>query len=150
MAGYICEPTGLLETSTNKLTYGRKLYQRMSTIYNIGCNVKSSINPQPICMWMFSSDMYESSLYSKTCPRRNVNKAETCSMWTNSVVPARRIGITVLFILYNVESAQRGNGKQYLKNFFKNYLYTAESVLKICLHLSYFGTCVDFIVLFEN
>jgi hypothetical protein len=57
--------------------------------------------------------------YSKTCPRRNVNKAETCSMWTISIVPARIIGITVLFIFYNVESAQRGNGKQYLKNLLK-------------------------------
>jgi hypothetical protein len=55
-------------------------------------------------------------LYSETCPRRNLNKAETCSMWTNSIVPARRIGITMLFILYNVESAHHGNGKQYLKN----------------------------------
>jgi hypothetical protein len=56
-------------------------------------------------------------IYSKTCPRRNLNKAETCSMWKNSVVPARRIGITVLFFfLYNAESAHRGNGKQYLKN----------------------------------
>jgi hypothetical protein len=57
--------------------------------------------------------------YSETCPRRNLNKAETCSMWTNSIVPARRIGITVLFILYNTESAHRANGKQYLKNLLK-------------------------------
>jgi hypothetical protein len=36
--------------------------------------------------------------YSETCIRRNLNKAEICSMWTNSIVPARRI-----FILYNAE-----------------------------------------------
>jgi hypothetical protein len=56
------------------------------------------------------------SIYSETCIRRNLNKAEICSVWTNSMVPARSIGITVLFILYNAESAHRENGKQYLKN----------------------------------
>jgi hypothetical protein len=57
--------------------------------------------------------------YSKTCPKPDVNKAETCSVWTNSTVPARRIGITVLFVLYNAEFAQHGNGKQYFKNLLK-------------------------------
>jgi hypothetical protein len=71
-------------------------------------------------------------------------------MWTNSVVPARRIGITVLFILYNAESVQRENGKQYLKNLLKNYLYKVESVLKIHLYLWEFGTYVAFTVSFEN
>jgi hypothetical protein len=51
--------------------------------------------------------------------KANMNKAETCSMWTNSILPDRRTHITVLYILYNVESAQRGNGKQYLKNLLK-------------------------------
>jgi hypothetical protein len=32
-------------------------------------------------------------IYSETCIRRNLNKAEICSMWTNSIVPARRISI---------------------------------------------------------
>jgi hypothetical protein len=41
----------------------------------------------------------------------------------------------MLFILYNAESAQHGNGKQYFNPFFKNCLYKAESVLKIHLHL---------------
>jgi hypothetical protein len=45
------------------------------------------------------------------------------------MVPARRIGSTVLFIFYNAESAQRENGKQYLKN-----------LLNIHLHLLDFGT----------
>jgi hypothetical protein len=33
--------------------------------------------------------------------------------------------------LYNAESAQRGNPKQYLKNLLKKYLYEAENDLKI-------------------
>jgi hypothetical protein len=40
-------------------------------------------------------------------------------MCTNSIVPARRIDIALLFILYNVESAERRNRKQYLKNVLK-------------------------------
>jgi hypothetical protein len=56
----------------------------------------------------------------------------------------------VLFILYNAEYAQSGNGKQHLNNLFKNYLYKAESVLKIHLYLLDFGTCVAFTVSFEN
>jgi hypothetical protein len=31
--------------------------------------------------------------YSETCIRRNLNKAEICSMWANSIVPARRISV---------------------------------------------------------
>jgi hypothetical protein len=31
--------------------------------------------------------------YSETCIRRNLNKAESCSMWTNSIVPASRISV---------------------------------------------------------
>jgi hypothetical protein len=31
--------------------------------------------------------------YSKTCPRRNLNKAETCSMWANSIDPAQRTSV---------------------------------------------------------
>jgi hypothetical protein len=38
--------------------------------------------------------------------------------------------IAVLFILYNAESAQRGNGTIF-EEFFKNYLHEVESVLKI-------------------
>jgi hypothetical protein len=32
-------------------------------------------------------------IYSETCIRRNLNKEEICSMWTNSIVPARRISV---------------------------------------------------------
>jgi hypothetical protein len=56
----------------------------------------------------------------------------------------------VLFILYNAESAQRRNGKQYLKTLLKKYLYKAESVLKIHLYLLDFGTSVGFTVPFGN
>jgi hypothetical protein len=70
-------------------------------------------------LYMSSSWNTSGNKYSKSCPRRNVNKAETFWIWTISIVPARRIGITLLFIFYNAESAQRGNGKQYLKNLLK-------------------------------
>jgi hypothetical protein len=46
-------------------------------------------------------------------------------MRTTFIVSAGRIGIAVLFNLYNVDSAQHGNRKQYY------YLYKVESVLKI-------------------
>jgi hypothetical protein len=36
------------------------------------------------------------------------------------------------------------------EEFMQNYLYTAESVLKIHLYLLDFGTCVAFTVSFEN
>jgi hypothetical protein len=58
-------------------------------------------------------------------------RRKLAQFWTNAIVPAR--GITVLFILYNAELAQHGNWKQYLKKIIKNYLYKAESVLKVQL-----------------
>jgi hypothetical protein len=56
----------------------------------------------------------------------------------------------VLFILYNAESAQCGNGKQYLKKIIKNYLNKEKSVFKIHSYLLDFDTCVAFTVSFEN
>jgi hypothetical protein len=35
------------------------------------------------------------TIYSKTCPRQNVNKAETCSMRTNSILPAKRTSVII-------------------------------------------------------
>jgi hypothetical protein len=65
---------------------------------------------------------------------------EACSMWTNSVVPARRIGITVLCNLYDAESAQRGNGTQYLRNLLE---FGTCVVLLFCLRIKvgYFPVC---------
>jgi hypothetical protein len=40
--------------------------------------------------------------------------------------------------------------KAIFEEFIKKYLYKAESVLKIHLYLSDFGTCVAFTVSFEN
>jgi hypothetical protein len=40
--------------------------------------------------------------------------------------------------------------KAIFEEFIKNYLYKAESVLKIHLYLLDFGTCVTFTVSFEN
>jgi hypothetical protein len=62
---------------------------------------------------------------------------------TNFIVPARRIGITALFILYNADSAQRGNGMQYLNNLL-NITCIGRKVLKIHLYLLDLGTCVAF------
>jgi hypothetical protein len=62
------------------------------------------------------------------------------------MVPARRIGITVLFILYNAESAERGNGKHCLNDLIK----IAKSILKVQPYLLYFLTCVAFTVSVEN
>jgi hypothetical protein len=43
------------------------------------------------------------SLYTgRTCPTRNVNKEETCSVWTNSMVPARRISVNLFCITRNL------------------------------------------------
>jgi hypothetical protein len=53
------------------------------------------------------------------------------------------MGIIVLFILYNAE-------RSIYEEFIKNYLYKAESVLKMHLYLLDFGTCVAFAVSFEN
>jgi hypothetical protein len=41
----------------------------------------------------------------------------------------------MLFILYNAKSAQRGKRKAIFEEFIKNYLYKAESDLKINLYL---------------
>jgi hypothetical protein len=49
----------------------------------------------------------------------------------------------MLFILYNAET-------EMFEKVIKNYLYKAESVLKIHLHLLDFGTFVDFTDSFEN
>jgi hypothetical protein len=56
----------------------------------------------------------------------------------------------VLFILYNAKSAKTQKQREIVEEFIKNYLYKAESILKIHLYLLDFGTCVAFTVSFEN
>jgi hypothetical protein len=46
----------------------------------------------PSCM-KFCSLTPKIRQYSETCIRWNLNKVEICSMWTNSIVPARRISV---------------------------------------------------------